>query len=335
VLKLKFNNYLLDLESRKREKQKEDICLDGISKEIKSIYLELKTKYPRTVTKEVLNKLNINYQTFYSWIIGSNPIPISKLYDLLKLWQNELNKSQEKFNEKWEEIYKKTLGYSQNGQGKVKLPKEFNENLAYLMGFFQGDGHLAKEQTERYQEYSIHFFEEHKEFLEKFNEKIKEEFNINGNIYEEHDATGKWFRLRLCSKPIYLFFKKVLGLTSGRKVRNVKVPLLIKDLESKLQIVFIRGFFDAEGGIGETAKNPWLEIGQASANYPAEILVWIKETLDKNGIILSQPQKSSGQDFFRLRTSKRETIKTFFEIVSSEHKSKVNKFQEIIKKCQD
>ena len=198
------------------------------------------------------------------------------------------------------------------------------------MGFFQGDGHLAKEQTERYQEYSLHFFEEHKEFLLYLNELINTEFAIKGNIYEEHDAYGRWFRLRLCSKPIYLFFKEVLGLTSGKKVRNVKVPNLIRNSDRKFQLAFIKGFFDAEGGIGETTKNPWLEIGQASENKPSEILVWIKEILDNEGVILSNPQKNSGKDFFRLRTSKRETIKRFYDVVSSEHQNKINRFENII-----
>lgn len=328
---MKFDNYLLKLEKEKNKKDKENICINGISKIIKQAYLELKKINKRSLIKKLQNEIDSPYQTIYSWISGSNPAPISKLYILLELWQKELNKSQEDFNEKWNEVYKQTPGYSQNGERMVRLPKEFNENLAYLMGFFQGDGHLAKEQTKRYQEYSLHFFEEHKEFLEQLNKKIKSEFDVKGNIYEEHDLSGRWYRLRICSKPIYLFFKEILGLTSGRKVRHIKVPAIIKDSKQKFQLAFIRGFFDAEGGVGETTKNPWLEIGQASANSPAEILIWTKETLDKNGILLSSPQKSSGQDFFRLRTSKRETIKTFFETISSEHQNKIERFENIIK----
>lgn len=328
---MKFDNYLLKLEKEENEKTKENICITGISNITKEIYLELKNVNKRGLIKKLQKEISSPYQTIYSWIQGSNPLPISKLYTLLKLWQKELSKNPRDFNEKWNEIYQQISRYSQNGQRSVKLPKEFNENLAYLMGFFQGDGHLAKQQTERYQEYSLHFFEEHKDFLEQLNKKIKIEFNIEGNIYAEHDARGKWYRLRLCSKPTYLFFKEILRLTSGKKVRMVGVPLLIKNSDLKFQIAFIRGFFDAEGSVGETSKNPWLEIGQASTDNPAEILVWIKEILDKNGVLLSSPQKSSKQDYFRLRTSKRETIKRFFETISSEHQNKINRFKEIIR----
>jgi len=168
--------------------------------------------------------------------------------------------------------------------------------------------------------------------LKKINEILYKQFNVRGNIYFQTKKEKKWCTLRICSKPVYLFFEDILNLSSGKKVREVKVPELIKNSEVPLQIAFIRGFFDAEGGVGETKKNPWLEIGQASRDKPCEILTWIKSKLQERGIILSEPYRGQTQEFFRLRTAKRETIKRFFNIISSNHPKKVDRFKQIVLK---
>ena len=82
-------------------------------------------------------------------------------------------------------------------------------------------------------------------------------------------------------------------------------------------------------------KNPWLEMGQASKEKPCEILLWIKEKLNEKDIILSEPKRTKNQEFFRIRTGKRETIKRFFNIISSEHPEKIIKFEKVIQKCQN
>jgi len=59
-----------------------------------------------------------------------------------------------------------------------------------------------------------------------------------------------------------------------------------------------------------------------------------KEKLNESGIILSEPKRTQNQEFFRIRTAKRENIKRFFEVILSEHPKKIIKFQKIIEKCQ-
>jgi hypothetical protein len=158
------------------------------------------------------------------------------------------------------------------------------------------------------------------------NELLYEEFGVKGNIYFQSDNKGSWYTLRLVSKPIYLFFKEVLGLKTGSKIRNVGVPDIIKTSSKGVQIYFIRGFFDAEGAVGETEKNPWLAIGQAAKYSPPEILVWVRDKLVENYVYLSKPSRTKNQEFFRIRTSKRENIRRFFKIVSSNHPKKIERF---------
>ncbi len=332
---MKFENYLLKLEKEINKKNKEDICLHGISSIIKQIYLELKAKKNKQIIKILNKELNVPYQTFYSWISGQNPAPILKIYNLLKLWKKSFDKSKKEFDEKWDDIYQNTTGYSQNGQRTIILPKELNKNLGYITGFFQGDGHLKKENKKGFQEYSLYFYERDKNVLDKINNTILEEFGIIGKIYFRTNSKGhKWHVLRISSKPIYNFLKNVLSLRAGKTVRTTEVPEIIKKAEKNIQLNFIRGFFDAEGTVGENKKNPWLEVGQASKDNPCEILLWIKNKLDKENILLSEPKRTKNQEFFRLRTAKRENIKRFFEIISSNHQDKINKFKAIIEKCQ-
>ena len=315
---MKFDNYLLELENNSN---KEYVCLDGTSEIVREIYLDIKKEGYGKI-KELLEKIKIPYQTLYSWVVGSNPIPIIKLYEILNLWRIKYNITEREFKEKWDLVYSKVTGYSQNSAKRVILPRELNHNLAYLIGYFQGDGHLKKELKK--QENSIHFYDGNLEMLEKINEIIEKEFGIKGNVYFD-----SCYRIRVCSRPIYMFFKEVLGLRSGRKTRSVEVPEVIRNANLQLQLSFIKGFFDAEGTVGENYKNPWLEVGQASKDSPCEILIWIREKLNENSIYLSEPKRSQHHEFFRIRIAKRETIKRFFELVSSSHPIKKIKFEKI------
>lgn len=329
---MKFDNYLLKLERDINQKYKENICLHGISSIIKEIYADFKKRHNREAIKKLKNKLGINYQTFYSWISDSNPIPISKAYQLLNFWKETCKKSEKEFNKKWDFIYRNNQGFSQNGQKEVSLPLEFNEDIAYLIGFFQGDGHLKKENKKTFQEYSIYFYEKNKKVLNQINEILYKNFRSKGRIYFQTRKNGHWFTLRISSKPLYIFFKNILNLKVGKKVRNIETPEIIKISNNSMQLSFIKGFFDAEGGIGETKKNPWLDIGQASNEKPCEILSWIRDKLKNKEIILSEPKRTKNQEFFRIRTSKRETIKKFFDIISSNHPEKITRFNTMINK---
>jgi hypothetical protein len=331
LIKMKLGNYLLVMnEKNKVNNYKEDICIYGLGKIIQLMYEDLKNQKKREIIK-LLESLGIKYQTLYSWKTEYNPIALSKLNILLLLWKKECKKTQEESDRIWDRIYFENKGYSQNSQRRILLPRELNEKMGYLIGFFQGDGHLKKG-GEFFQENSLYFYEGNLEMITKLNKFIEELFAIKGNVYEGKNKRGHWYVLRICSKPIYFFFKEILGLQSGRKTRNVEVPKIIKKSELLIQFSFIKGFFDAEGTIGENKKGPWLDIGQASKEVPCEILVWIQKKLGENGINLSIPKRNRNQEFFRIRTAKRESIKGFFEVISSNHPVKIKKFNNIIKR---
>ena len=82
---MRFNNYLLDLKDNFNQINKRDICVYGVSPIIKSVYLDLKKCYKKQLIKTIYNEFGIPYNTVYSWIVGQNPIPISKAYCLLFL----------------------------------------------------------------------------------------------------------------------------------------------------------------------------------------------------------------------------------------------------------
>lgn len=245
---MNFNNYLLKLEKSFNLQPREHICIYGVSPIINSIYLDLKIIHKKNIVKTLDKKFHINYQTLYSWTTGHNPIPISKAHNLLNFWKTSCNKTNKKLNEKWDTIYFNNQGYSQCGERKVILPKELNISLGYLIGFFQGDGHLKKENKKGVQEYSIYFYDKNIKVLKRINEILFKEFRIEGNYYPGSNSQGhKWYILRISSKPIYNFFGNILNLRAGKKVREVETPEIIKKANSQIQLAFIRGFFDAGG----------------------------------------------------------------------------------------
>ena len=114
----------------------------------------------------------------------------------------------------------------------VKVPKEIDEDLAYLAGALISDGHLSKG--------DIFFCS----FEESFRKTIQERLlKVFGRYYSSKDEN----RTHLCSLFAPFFFNKVFGIPIGNKSRIVKVPEVIFKSDNKVISSFLRGLFDGDG----------------------------------------------------------------------------------------
>jgi intein/homing endonuclease len=332
---MRLENYLLKIAfPDKGRKKNEHIYLHGVNSIFKEIYLEIKSKVKQNeFTKLIYSKLDTPKGTVDSWLAGHNPIPILKFYNILKLWKEICNKTDEEANEKWDKIFQKANGFSAWASPKVTLPKELNEEIAYLCGFIAGDGHIKDEfnlkRRGKNAEYSISVYDSSKKFIDFLTFLFVKNFKANTNCH--YTKKGNLFTLRCTSKPIYRFFTQVIKMQCGRDTGNIRIPQLIKNSSKEIKLAFIRGFFDAEGSVGITEKNPWLEIAQIS-NFkgPPYILRWIKGILKENNVNLNGPQlMSCNKKAWRLRTSSKKVISQFYTSVSSWHPEKALKIDEI------
>jgi intein-encoded DNA endonuclease-like protein len=152
-----------------------------------------------------------------------------------------------------------------------------------------------------------------------------------------HDATVRKTTYRIATKShdfadIIKRGIKILGRSAwiykeGKK-RNLWIvefsKSLLKDAEIKSRqnkIDFIRGFFDAEGGI---AKEPKVRFYLYFCQKDRKVLTKIKKYLSEFGIesgVIHNPSKKVDPDYWRFFISA-ESYKDFARIISSNHPDK-------------
>ena len=96
------------------------------------------------------------------------------------------------------------------------------------------------------------------------------------------------------------------------------------------KIAYIRGFFDAEGGIPKNHSSR-LYIQMVQKNQPK--LVWIRETLQENGVncgIIHNPSKKVDPNYFRFYVATR-SHKDFIDKIGSWHPRKMQIFHSRVK----
>ena len=125
-----------------------------------------------------------------------------------------------------------------------------NKDVFYILGFL-ADGCLPK----RKWKYEIELYQKDKKLLNK----IARLFEINFNVKPKISLHQNAYRLRICSKPLYLYLKEHL--------EDVQ-----KNLEKKkFKKYFISGFLDAEGSLIKTKNGKRVAITQSSAEVLSRI----------------------------------------------------------------
>jgi len=125
-------------------------------------------------------------------------------------------------------------GGTKNKTKSVKIPKEIDEDLAYLVGALISDGHLSKE----YIDFSC--------YEEGFKESIKKKLL---NKFGRFDSYYNDKRIYLCNLFVPFFFNKLFGVPIGKKAHTVKIPELIFKSDNQVIASFIKGLFDGDGTI--------------------------------------------------------------------------------------
>jgi hypothetical protein len=131
---------------------------------------------------------------------------------------------------------------------KIILPKTMTEELAEDIGIHIGDGsmYLSGPSKKSYiLRYSGHFTEDKEHYLKRIIPLKKALFNVK--------ATGKVLNCRnnefgivICSKAIYNFYLKAIGIPSGKKCKIADIPEIIKNSSKEIQCSFIRGLADTD-----------------------------------------------------------------------------------------
>ena len=124
------------------------------------------------------------------------------------------------------------------------IPLNSDENIAYLIGVIMGDGtvRVTRRKMTKYPRTNISIFNSSFSYLNRINSIMFHTFGCVGKIQKKRGVNC--YILSINNKVICLFFLKVVGLKSGKKV-NLKIPDYVKT--KRLFKHFLAGLLDTDG----------------------------------------------------------------------------------------
>lgn len=206
-----------------------------------------------------------------------------------------------------------------NGTSNRELRHEFFKNIeteiqAYLLGFIAADGSIDEERHTL----SIHLSQSDKEICDLFIKYISPNaytrldsgntFKSRGRIYKSNDS----IKISISSKMLVDSLKE-LGITQAKTWKELHIP----NIPNNLIIHFIRGYFDGDGcitysirqpNINNREKNPRIVSRFEICSKRDEILKDIKAYMEMRFGIVLNLNYVSRDNMYRLQTSRRDVI---------------------------
>tara|TARA_Y100000310_G_scaffold345776_1_gene469698 strand:+ start:3186 stop:4121 length:936 start_codon:yes stop_codon:yes gene_type:complete len=193
-------------------------------------------------------------------------------------------------------------------QHKIKLPKNLDPKLAYLVGYLQGDGGFkdirrAYLKTGRY-EHKIIVADEFLIQIERIKNLFYDLFGLETTIRTERKKKGEnMYYINPTCKAVYRFFVVFFRFNMGPK-KNLKIPDLILDSNEELFKWYLRGFMDADGDVRAIERvnddysklpSPRIKIRLAEKS----ILVELKNSINKYfDISMTGPYTDGARDWY-------------------------------------
>ncbi|MGH9837699.1 MAG: SpoVR family protein [Blastocatellia bacterium] len=123
----------------------------------------------------------------------------------------------------------------------LNAPSVLNEEMAWFLGYFVGDGNLSKS--------GIGLTTGDEELALRLVKTIKDLFGIHVNIkLDENDGHKRW-RVVTHSRELWRFLESV-GINLEDKARVKKIPSLVLRSPKPVMSAFLRGYFDADAYAG-------------------------------------------------------------------------------------
>lgn len=191
---------------------------------------------------------------------------------------------------------------------------EVKDDLFYVLGAFLGDG--CAYHWKREDKYLINLVGDQK-FAEKYAERLSN--CINKKVKPYINRSNKTYFVNVWSLELYKFFKEI-------KDNPNKIEEML-NIESKKQksILFVEGFFDAEGCVKVIKEKVritpkiCLDITNVNYNLLEIIRKILKESLgiEARYSIQKPIYKKNKQTAYHLRIYKKEYIKIFFDNINT------------------
>jgi len=178
--------------------------------------------------------VDIRLSSTKDWFVGRASVPLIAIEKLIEFGcEEEVREIMDNA-----EYFCSTTGKA------TRLPKEINEDLAYLAGAILCDGHLRKDG------YSVYYELTERKLVKKFQEKIHNNFEIDRPIKKINSRQGckQRYIVRIDNKPIFRFFNFFFNMPRGKKADKTKIPEVIINTDKEIKSAFLEGVFDTDGG---------------------------------------------------------------------------------------
>lgn len=200
---------------------------------------------------------------------------------------------------------------SKSSPNKIKIP-ELDPEIAYLVGYVSGDGHIRVPLKNRdHWEIIVESWTDESR-LDYINEILKRKFNLTG--IKTKNKTRPGYRLYINSKVVHKILTKVFEIPMGKKSDIIEVSKIIDKSNSKIKRKYLQGWFDAEGFVTFDKGNPRIEFYVKNRN----ITKWVKKELEINKIKVYKNKKG----VLILRKSQ---INTFNSSIGFQHRKQLSK----------
>lgn len=312
------DNYLLGLVN-KEDGVGNSLYLYNIEKFIENLWKEiLKTGKRINVRETFPKRLNLEPTHFYAIIKSKRGISIQSLYEILEMWKDFCDKNKNDLKLIWNKIFESDFSIASFSKpGKIKLPKLITPDLSYLVGCIVGDGCFDPHENH----YRLKISEQNKEQLKRLKLLFINIFDVNVSLKNEGSGRTKSNFIILHSKPIFRFFRNVLGVKVG------KVPEIMKNTSIKNKKAFIRGVFDTEGSVDKNYLRSRIRFFQKSEAFLQNIMKILKEIgIDVNGPYHHSKYPSQNfhyfSEWYSIEIRRKSEILKFIEDVGSFHVEK-------------
>ena len=191
-----------------------------------------------------------------------------------------------------------------------------NDEVAYLLGALRD----ATADVRKGKNYEIKIAQKESSWLRFLQNIFKKNFDISGNITQHVNGTEI---LRISGKDTVNTILKISEMKIPQELWNT--PSIIKRQPIGLQLHYLRGFFDAEGGIPHNSGRFYIQLVQK--NLPKIEL--IKELLIELGIKsgrIHNPSKRVDPDYWRIFILA-DSYKKFADLIGSLHPIKSDIFR--------
>ena len=209
--------------------------------------------------------------------------------------------------------------------------KTWSYNMAYILGYIATDGNVSQDRVLK-----LALQKQDRPLLEK----IKEEIEFTGNIYDREihlKSTNKNYEssyMNIYDREICSDLKK-LNIISNKSLVLGRFDFIPDEYEMN----FLLGVFDGDGSVGQSSSDRYKDSIQIRLRYfsaSLEFIEYIKDTMEKHGFSEVKIRKEKRKnDFYSLCYSTKDSIKFYKDAYSNGTiwlDRKKEKFKDLINK---